>query len=170
MKSLKDITRLTIVAALYVALTAVSYPLSFEHIQFRISEILVFLCFFRKDYIYSLIVGCILANFLSPFGILDVVLGTLATAISVILIAYSKKMFIASLYPAIFNGIIIGGLIYFTSKPLEIYWVMGFVALGEFVVVSIIGYIVFRYLSKNKLFMEVIQANQNIPTEVNLEK
>ena len=49
---IKDITRLAIVAALYVALTYVSYPFAYGYMQFRISEILVLLCFFRKDYFY----------------------------------------------------------------------------------------------------------------------
>ena len=37
------------VAALYVVLTLVSYPLAFEAVQFRIAEMLMLLCFFRKD-------------------------------------------------------------------------------------------------------------------------
>jgi uncharacterized membrane protein len=165
MKSLRDITRLSLVAALYVALTWIN-PFSYGEIQFRISEVLLLLCFYRKDYSYSLIVGCLIANIFSPFGVLDVIFGTLATAISVVLISYSKRLFIATIYPAIFNGIIIGTLIYFTAEePAPLYALMGYVAIGEFVVVSIIGYLLFKVLEKNKLFLKVIEANQNIPEE-----
>lgn len=162
----KDITRIALVAALYVALTVLVYPYAYGEIQFRISEVLVLLCFYRKDYCYSLIIGCLIANVFSTLGVLDIVFGTLATAISVILIANSKKLFVATLYPTIFNGLIIGALIYFTAgKPAPIYALMGYVAAGEFVVVSIIGYILFKLLGKNKLFLEVIEANQNIVTD-----
>ncbi len=163
MKTIKDITRLALVAAVYIALTIVIYPYSYGQIQFRLAEVLILLCFYRKDYIYSLVIGCLVANLLSPLGFLDVIFGTLATLISAILVAYSKKLFVASLYPVIFNGIIIGGLIYFTTdNPLSIYILMLYVGIGEFVVVSVVGYILFKLLEKNTMFLEVIEANQNI--------
>jgi len=163
MKNLHDITRIALVASLYIALTWIN-PYSYGEIQFRISEVLVLLCFYRKDYSYSLIIGCLIANVFSPVGILDIVFGTLATAISVLLISYSKRLFIATLYPVIFNGIIVGALIYYaTSSPVPIWALMGYVAIGEFVVVSVVGYILFKILVKNKLFLEIIEANQNIP-------
>ena len=162
----KDITRLAVVSALYVALTLLVHPYSYGQLQFRISEVLVLLCFYRKDYVYSLILGCFIANILSPLGILDMVFGTLATAISVILIANSKRLFLSSLYPVIFNGILIGGLIYFLGdEPVSLLAVMSYVAIGEFVVVSIIGVIIFKVLEKNKIFLEVIEANQNVELE-----
>lgn len=163
MKTIKDITRLALVAAVYIALTIVIYPYSYGQIQFRLAEVLILLCFYRKDYIYSLVIGCLVANLLSPLGFLDVIFGTLATLISAILVAYSKKLFVASLYPVIFNGIIIGGLIYFTTdNPLSIYILMLYVGIGEFVVVSVVGYILFKLLEKNTMFLEVIEANQNL--------
>ncbi|MCK9470602.1 MAG: QueT transporter family protein [Bacilli bacterium] len=162
MKNIKDITRISIVAALYIVLTWIN-PYSYGEIQFRISEVLVLLCFFRKDYCYSLIIGCLIGNFFSVAGILDVVFGTLATAISVVLIAKSKRLFIATIYPVIFNGIIVGALLYFTlGKPIPIYLMMTYVAIGEFGVVSVIGYLLFTVLRKNRLFLDVIEANQNI--------
>ena len=60
-KKIKDIARLSLVAAMYIVLTVIN-PLSFGAIQFRISEILMFLIFFRKDYSISLIVGCFISN------------------------------------------------------------------------------------------------------------
>lgn len=163
MNNIKDITRLALVAALYIVLTVFN-PFSYGEIQFRIAEILVLLPFFRKDYAYSIIIGCFIANLFGPYALLDAVFGTLATAISVLLIAYSKNLFIATLYPVIFNGVIVGGLIYFlTENPLPIYIIMGYVALGEFVVITVLGYLLFRTLSQNKLFIDIIDANQNIP-------
>ena len=51
----KNLVRLALVAALYAALTLALPGLSFPAIQFRFSEILVLLCFYRKDYSISLI-------------------------------------------------------------------------------------------------------------------
>ena len=61
---IKDIVRLAIVAAMYVLFTVVN-PFSYNAIQFRISEILMLLCFFRKDYTIALIIGCFISNFFS---------------------------------------------------------------------------------------------------------
>ncbi|HPN60864.1 MAG TPA: QueT transporter family protein, partial [Bacilli bacterium] len=70
--------KMALVASIYVVLT-IWNPFSYTEIQFRISEVLVLLCFYRKDYIYALTIACIIANFFSPLGIIDVVLGSLAT-------------------------------------------------------------------------------------------
>ena len=40
---------------------------------------------------------------------------------------------------------------------------MGFVALGEFVVVTTVGVILFMILTKNDGFLDLIEANQNLP-------
>lgn len=155
----KNIAIYGIIAAIYVVLTIVN-PFSYPAIQFRVSEILVLLAFYRKDYAYPLIIGCLIANLFSPFYT-DVIFGTLGTIISVVLIMYSKNLFIATLYPVIVNGFVVGAQLYFFFEAP--FWIsVGSVALGEFVVVSIFGYILFRIISKNKYFMNIIDANQNI--------
>lgn len=155
-----QIIRLAIITALYVTLTIVLSFMSFGDIQFRIAEVLLFLCFFRKDYGIALILGCAIANFFSPLGIIDVVFGTLATAISVFLIMKSKNIFIASLFPVVFNAVLVG---------LELHLVLGLpllvsmatVALGEAVVVVVLGNLIFFKLRKNTSFLELIEATQN---------
>lgn len=163
---LKMLAKISIVAALYVALTYACAPLSYGGIQFRFSEILILLVFFRVEYSFSLIIGCALANIGSPYGIIDVVFGTLATAISCGLIAVSKNLIIASLYPCLANGIIVGLEIVFIDR-LEPFWsnfaiIGGGVFLGEFVVISIFGVALFMILRKNTAFMELIGANKNL--------
>ena len=49
-KTIDIIARNGIIAGLYAALTLACYPFAYGMIQFRISEFLVLLCFFRKDY------------------------------------------------------------------------------------------------------------------------
>lgn len=156
----KKVIRISAVAALYVALTLSLSWLSYGDIQFRIAEILVLLCFFRKDYAISLIVGCAIANCFSPMGIVDVLFGTIATTLSVLFIAKSKHLILSIIYPALFNGVIVGlELYYMMDFPFVISSV--FVFIGE-AVVMIIGYFIFRILKNNKSFIELIHANQNI--------
>lgn len=165
---IKDITRLAIVATIYVVFTLIIHPLSFDYIQFRFSEILVLLCFYRKDYVYSLVVGCLIANMFSPLAVYDMIFGTMATLISVILISKSKNLLVATLYPVLLNGIIVGSMLYFVlDLPVSMFASIGYVAFGEFVVVSIVGFILFKILEKNRMFIEVIKANQNIETNAN---
>lgn len=158
--TIKDIAANAIIAALYVALTLASYPLSYDMLQFRIAEALVILCFFKRDYTVGLTLGCVIANFASSLGLLDCVLGGVATLLSCLIMSFCKHLGVAILFPVIFNGLIVGAELYF----LEVapFWVAaGWVALGEFGVI-IIGYIVTILLKKNKKFFSVIRANRSL--------
>lgn len=150
-----DIVQIAIVAALYAVLTVAISPIAYGPIQFRISEILVLLCFYNKKYCVSMTLGCLIANLFSPMALLDVPFGTLATVLAVLVIAHSKNLFLGSLAATVFNGIIVGIELYVAFKePLLIS--MGTVALGEFVVVSVAGVIIFKLLEKNSHFMRLI--------------
>lgn len=150
----KRISRLAIIASLYAALTIVFSFISYGEFQVRLSEILILLCFFNKDYILSVTIGCLIANIFSPFGIYDVIFGTLATLISAVFVSQIKNMFVASLMPVILNGLIVGVEIALLSD-MSIYLSMVFVAVGE-LVAMMIGYFVVRKLSKNETFMTLI--------------
>lgn len=156
---IKSITKISIVAALYVALTYIFGFISFGEIQFRIAEILMLLCFFNRKYTISLVIGCLIANLFSPYGIVDVVFGTLATFIACLgLMLFNKKhLFVASLMVPLGNiivGIEIAIINSFTLIPalLAILWVF----IGEFVVVCIIGVPLFKILMKNERFEELV--------------
>lgn len=158
------IIKLALVASIYVVLT-IWNPLSYSEIQFRISEILVLLCFFRKEYIYALTIGCLIANFFSPLGIIDVFLGTLATFVSCLFIIMSKNLFVASLFPVAFNGLIVGLELYFVLD-LPLLATIISVAVGEFAVVSIIGVILFRRLSQNQGFLAFIEIKDQFEKDI----
>ena len=148
----KRIVRTAVIAALYALLTVALAPISYGNFQFRVSEILVLLAYFDPFYIGGLTLGCFIANLLGPNGTMDVIFGTLATFISVGAISLTAKyiknkasLFIASLWPTIFNGLIIGWMLNITvGAPL---WItIGEVALGEFVVITIVGIPVFKMI------------------------
>ena len=146
--------RIAIVAALYVVLTLISYPFSYGMIQFRISEALMLLCCYDKKYTWSMVIGCIVSNLFS-FNLIDCIFGTFATLLACIAMILIKKKFVASFAPAIFNGIIIGLELYFIiESPLILSMVS--VAIGELVVVVLLGNLLFYFIEKDNRLMEVI--------------
>lgn len=68
--SVKIIVINAMIASIYAALTLVISPIAYSEIQFRLSEIMVFLAFYNRKYIPGLIIGCIVANLFSPMGLL----------------------------------------------------------------------------------------------------
>ncbi len=158
--STQHLVRLALVASLYVALTMALSWISFGLIQFRVAELLVLLCFYRRDYSIALILGCFIANCFSPMALMDMCFGTLATAIAVLPMYSIKNIWIASLLPVISNAVIIGAELYFAfSQPL---W-LGIltVGAGELVVVTLIGCPLFRFvLQKNNSFNKIIGADK----------
>lgn len=145
-KTIRKIVFAGIIAALYVVLTLALAPISYGAIQFRISEILVLLAYFDPIYIGGLTLGCFIANLLGPNGVWDIIFGTLATFTSLYAIYFTSKikikekyrLLIASIWPTIFNGAIIGIMLaYVLNIPILISILE--VAIGEFVVVTIVG-------------------------------
>jgi len=149
-RTLTKIAQVSIIAALYAALTVALPFLSYGAVQFRVAEILTLLCFYDKKYRPALIIGCFVANLFSPLGVIDWVVGTAATAFSVIPMAWFQKfkngIWIAALFPVIANGIIIGiELRIVFDAPLALS--MATVALGEAAVMAV-GAVLFKLFYK----------------------
>lgn len=154
-----NMTRLALVAAMYVAMTLAVPALSYGAIQFRFSEILVLLCFYRKDYCAAMILGCFIANLVSPLGWYDLVFGVTATAIAVLPMYFFKNIFLAALLPVISNGVLVGIELSLIGEPL--WFSMGTVALGEFAVM-IVGAVIFKFVfEKNHALMRLIGSEKN---------
>ncbi|MFT8314323.1 MAG: QueT transporter family protein [Clostridium sp.] len=154
----KNLVRTAMVAALYGALTWVLSSLSYGPIQFRLTEIMVLLAFIDSAYIPGLVLGCIIANIFSPMGFVDMAFGSFATLIAVFLISKTKNLFLATLYPTIANGIIIAIELYFILK-LPFLLSFGEVALGEFIVVTCLGYPIFKAIFKNEKLVALLKFN-----------
>ena len=162
----KKITRIGVVAALYATITLVLGSISYVQIQFRISEVMTLLPLFGKEYILSLTIGCFLANVIGPYGVPDIILGTLATFISVYLVYLTGKymkgkkgyLIIASLWPTIVNAIIIGGGMLHGLFKLPLILSILQVGFGQFVVITIIGVPLFRFLNNkySKLLKDIL--------------
>lgn len=152
----QKLTKMAVVAALYVALTWALPGLAYGPIQFRVSELLMLLCFFKKDYIVSLTVGCAVANLLSPLMLgLDLTLGVGATLLAAICMWKCRHIWVAALFPVIFNGLLVGlELNLALGEPL--FFSMGTVALGELAAVLVVGVPVFLLMKRNRVLMRLI--------------
>jgi len=154
-----DLIRNAIIAALYAALTLALAPISYGPIQVRISEFMTLLAFSNRKCMPGLVLGCFLANIGSPYGLVDIVFGTLATFLAVYTMRFCTNLFTASLLPVIFNGVIIGAeLAYLAALPEGVSMVatMFYIGAGEFVSVSVLGIIVAKLLLRNKAVREYL--------------
>ncbi|MDL0419980.1 QueT transporter family protein [Caldibacillus thermoamylovorans] len=80
---LRTITINGIVAALYIAITAVIQPIAFSNIQFRIPEIFNHLVVFNKKYFFGVVIGVFLSNlFFSTLLPYDLIFGVAHTVVS----------------------------------------------------------------------------------------
>lgn len=153
--SIKKITSIGIIAAIYAALTLALGFISYGPIQFRVAEVMTLLPLLGGEYIIALTLGCFLANVIGPYGVPDIVFGTLATFISVSLVYITGKymrdkkryVLIASLWPTIVNAIIIGVMLNkFFGLPLVLSILQ--VGFGQFVVVTMLGVPLFNNLNE----------------------
>ena len=168
----RELIRVAIVAAIYVAITLLFYPLSYGAIQFRISECLVLLTFFNKKYGIGVTFGVLIANFFNPqFAWIDCIFGTLSTAIAVLLICITKKLFIASLWPVLTSFIIVLEIWFFVDKSTPI-WLLMIQIMGSMLIIeSVIGYFLFRILGRNENFMRlmVVTPKEKVKEDKNNE-
>lgn len=104
------------IAALYLVLTFASRLLGIADgaVQFRLSEALTVLPVFTPAAVPGLTIGCLFANLGSPFGILDIISGTLATLLAAILTRCCRRVvwrgipWLAPLPPVAVNGLVVG--------------------------------------------------------------
>ena len=154
----KKIAIYGLIIAVYVTLSLTLGNLAYGLVQVRLSELLLVLCLYDKEYILPVSLGCFLTNVIgvldgmNPF-ILDIFIGTLATFLSAILVYLCRKIswfdkpILSLLLPVIVNGLMVGKEI---SVYLEINFYLSFfyVALGELLSVTILGLIVYKPLGK----------------------
>ncbi|GKX30565.1 hypothetical protein SH1V18_30450 [Vallitalea longa] len=160
-KSTRFLTQAGVIAAIYVVFTLPFASFGTDFMQVRISEALTILPFFTPAAIPGLTIGCLLSNiFISKFGMVDIVFGTLATLIAAYLsYGLRKKKGLVPIPPIIVNALIVGTLIYFgTFGSLEfnttLLSFMAWLGLGQLIACYGIGFPLLLVLEKykNKIF------------------
>jgi uncharacterized membrane protein len=146
------LVRAAVIGAAYAALTLALAPLSYGVMQLRVSEALTVLPYFTPAAIPGLFVGCIVANVISPYGIIDMVCGSLATLLAACATyVFRKRRILAPLFPVLFNAVVIGAMLYYAygvnaSLPVNMLWV----GAGEFIVCYGLGYPLMRVLENRR--------------------
>ena len=110
--SVRDLTLAAMVAALYTVMGyfANIFGLAFGPVQCRFAEALTVLPFLFPAAGPGLVAGCLITNLLSPYGPLDPVFGTLATAIAAYLTMKMPKWYLAALPPVLVNAVILSAM------------------------------------------------------------
>lgn len=166
-----------VIAALYAVLTIGQNVLlpgtASWAVQFRVSEVMTVLAFFTPAAIPGLTIGCVVANISSVtagLGFYDMIFGSIATLLAAITMYLLKNVciknipFVGLLMPALFNGIIIGFEIEFFFIQsmngfnfIEFLITGGCVALGELVVLFVLGIPLTLIIKRQHLDKELIK-------------
>lgn len=149
-----------VVATLYAVVTIVLGAFSYGPVQFRVSEALVVLCAFRPSLGVGLTLGCFLANLFSSVTALDLIFGTLATALACLWTARCKKLWLMPVPNVVTNALIVGAMLAAVLSPtafLPSFVLMALqVGLGELVVMYGLGLPFAVLLQKTKLMDKVL--------------
>ena len=112
-KNTQKLTLAAMTAAAYAALSLLGavFGLTFGPIQVRFSEALCLLPFLFPETAWGLGVGCLIANLFSPYGALDIVVGSLSTLIAALLTARCRSPWTAALPPVVCNMVLVGAVL-----------------------------------------------------------
>ena len=164
------LTACALIGAAYAVLTLALSPISYGPIQMRLSECLCILPFFLPLSAWGLFLGCALANLVTG-NVFDVVFGSLATLLAGLLTAWAGRLrpclgsrILACSAPVAVNALVIGAVIcqaYNGFHPLEDPEVFalyaGQIALGEALVMYLVGLPLMYYLPGRRFFREFIE-------------
>ena len=157
--SVRSLCVSALIAAAYAALTLVLQPISYGAVQCRVSEAFTMLPVLLPQAIPGLAVGCLIANLMSPVGVLDIVFGTLATLLAAIgTRVFRKNMLLAAACPVVANGLIVGAVLawtYHISFPITALEV----AAGEAVAVAL-GCLLVAALRKSTAVQKLLETGE----------
>ena len=153
------LTRAAVIAALYVALTYLAglMNLAYGPVQFRFSEALTVLPFLFPEAIPGLFVGCVVSNLISPYGALDLVVGSAATLLAALWTAKCRSRLLAPLPPVVCNMLLVGAMIAWYEAGFGAGFTVAFtynaltVGLGEAIVCYALGLPLLRVLENRSI-------------------
>ena len=159
----RQMTVAAIVGALYAALTLLSsvFGIAYGPVQFRFSEALCVLPFLFPETAWGLFAGCWVANLLSPYGLPDMIIGSLATLIAALWTSKCRSKWLAPLPPVVCNGILVGAVLAWQQTGFSDAFLPAFlfnggsVALGEAAVCFILGLVLLRTMEKTPYFRDL---------------
>ncbi len=156
---LKDFLRQSMIAAVYVILVYTLQFASFGLIQFRVAEVLMIFILFDKKSIIGVTLGCFAANLIGGAILVDVIFGSMATAIAgMLMILTRKNIGLSLLWPALVNGIIVGIILTYGYGLGVLYVTIPAVFIGEFAVMYLLGLPIYLSLKDDQHFIEFFKG------------
>ena len=162
-----ELTLAAVVAAVYFVLCYFGniFQLTFGPVQVRLGEALTVLPFLFPATAPGVAMGCLLTNVLSPYGPIDMVVGTLATAVAAWLTMKTPRWYLAALPPIVMNALLLPPMWAWAEAGAvngafwASYWfnLWTFVA-GEAVACYVLGTVLLKALPKVKFFRPMIPA------------
>ena len=151
-----------VLAALYIAISAVIQPFGFTQIQFRVSEMFNHLIVFNKKYLYGIILGVFLTNLLfSPMKAYDLIFGV-GQSLFALLITIGCSRFIKGTWTRmVINTLVFTFTMFFIALELHLAFGLPFMftwlttAIGEFIVMAI-GAPVMYFINKQVHFEKIV--------------
>ncbi len=161
----KDLTLAAVVAAIYAVMCYFGsiFGLTFGPVQIRFAEALTVLPFLFPGTAPGLMLGCLIANLLSPYGPVDIIFGTLATAIAAWITMKMPRWYLAALPPILVNMLILPPIWSWAEVGTVngAFWAAcGFnavtFAVGEIIACYVLGTILLKALPKIRFFRTMI--------------
>lgn len=163
---IRELTACAMLGAIYAVLTIVLPIPQYAGVQIRLAEALTVLPFLFPAATPGLFVGCLIANLLSPYGLLDVVAGSAATLIACLWTQRLKKRWLAPLPAVVCNAVIVGAVIAFSMTGFGPgFWVAyalnaASVGLGELIASAVLGSMLLDFLPRLSYFRAMIPAER----------
>jgi len=168
---LKKLIFASVIGAAYAALTIALAPISYGPLQFRVAEALTILPFFFPISSWGLFAGCVLANLVSQYGVVDIVFGSLATLAAALMTMGLGKFgrenaavkVHACLPPVVMNALVVGAVISYAQTGFgSVFWAAftvnaAEVGIGELGVLYLIGLPLMIFLPKMAFFRKMIK-------------
>ena len=152
-----------IIGALYAALSIFGsvFGLTYGPIQLRFAEALTVLPFLFPETVAGLFIGCFVANLLSPYGVIDMVVGSLATLLAAFLTSRCRHRALAPLPPVLINAVLIGALLAwqqtgFGDAFMAAFWYNACsIAVSQALVCYVLGLLLLRWMEKSNIFGKI---------------
>ena len=164
--SVRELTIAAMLGAAYAVLTMVLPIPQYAGVQIRLAEALTVLPFLFPAATPGLFVGCLIANLLSPYGLLDVIAGSSATLLACLWTQRLKNRWLAPLPAVVCNAVIVGAVIAFAQTGFGPAFRMAFllnalsVGLGELIASFVLGSILLTTLARIPTFRAMIPRDR----------
>lgn len=150
--NIRFICEAAIIAALYAVLTLVFAPIGFGQVQLRVSEALCVLPYFTPAGVPGLFIGCVISNLLgSPLGLMDIIVGSLATLLAAFLAGKMKNKWLVPLPSVVLNAFLVAWVLKVMLVDSPPYWMnVLYVGVGQAIACYGFGMPLWFLLNKNK--------------------